>query len=67
LTTRRNINAGAPGSKKHLKKSGDKLIYVRYKYDVENNIRQTTVELKEDERPIKQRAVFPVNKNMLVR
>jgi hypothetical protein len=47
-TTRR---PGQKGTKKLVKRFGDRLIFVRYRYDIHRQRRYTTVELIVDEQP----------------
>jgi hypothetical protein len=49
LKSRLNLKPGQKGTKKLVEKYGDSLLYVRYRYDEERGIRQTTVELVEAE------------------
>lgn len=58
MKSRLNLKPGQKGTKKFVEKYGHSLIYVRYRYDEERGIRQTTVELVEEEvtwRPRKRR------------
>jgi hypothetical protein len=48
---RQTILPGRNGTKKLLEKYGEKLVNVRYRYDLENKRRITTVELIENETP----------------
>ncbi len=41
----RRLNPGEPGTKKFLKKYGDRLVCVRYKYDINKKVRFKTIEL----------------------
>ena len=45
----RTLNPGDPGTKKVLRKYGDRLICVRYRFDTQTNRRYKTVELIEDQ------------------
>ena len=49
MEVKATIKPGLNGTKKYLKKYGDQLVCVRYRYDKETNKRQTTVELIVDE------------------
>ena len=49
MEVKATIKPGLNGTKKYLKKYGDQLVCVRYRYDKERNRRQTTVELIVDE------------------
>ena len=49
MEVKATIRPGLNGTKKYLKKCGDQLVCVRYRYDKETNKRQTTVELIVDE------------------
>ena len=51
MKSRLNLKPGQKGTKKLVEKYGASLIYVRYRYDEERGIRQTTVELVEAEAP----------------
>lgn len=44
----RRLSAGEPGTKKMVKKYGDNLICVRYRYDWDKRIKYKTVEIIED-------------------
>ena len=46
--TYRRISAGQPGSKRMVEKYGEKLLYIRYKYDSEKRVKYKTVELIEE-------------------
>lgn len=48
MNTVKKLIRGKPGTKKWIKKFGDDLICVRYRYDSEQNERMITVELKVD-------------------
>jgi len=50
LTTKRTLYPGQAGTKKWVKKYGDRLCCVRYKYDSKNNKKFTTVELIAEEK-----------------
>ena len=41
----KRINPGQPGTKQYLKEFGESLFCVRYRHDLENNERITTIEL----------------------
>jgi len=45
MTTKKVIHAGQPGTQKWIKKFGQDLIAVRYKYDTATNKKMVTVEL----------------------
>ncbi len=65
MITRRTIYPGDPGSKKWRNIYGDKLLCVRYKYDIQNKKRITTIELIADEQEWKPNATYiPKNKIM---
>jgi len=49
MEVKATIKPGLNGTKKYLKKYGDQLVCVRYRYDKKTNKRQTTVELIVDE------------------
>jgi hypothetical protein len=55
MKSRLNLKPGQKGTKKLVQKYGDSLIYVRYRYDESRGIRQTTVELVEEEAPWRRR------------
>jgi hypothetical protein len=57
MRTKRKLRPGDPGTKKYLKKYGKDLVCVRYRYDDENSIRYTTVELIIDSGPHKRRKI----------
>lgn len=46
--TYRRIRAGQPGTKKMVEKYGEKLLYIRYRYDTEKKVKYKTVELVEE-------------------
>jgi hypothetical protein len=46
--TYRRILAGQPGTKRMVEKYGEKLLYIRYKYDSEKRVKYKTVELIEE-------------------
>jgi hypothetical protein len=46
--TYRRISAGQPGTKSMVEKYGEKLLYIRYKYDSEKRVKYKTVELVEE-------------------
>jgi len=48
MITRRTLYPGQPGTKKWVKKYGENLLCIRYKYDPENNKKMITVELAEE-------------------
>ncbi len=49
MKSRLNLKPGQKGTKRLVEKYGASLIYVRYRYDESRGIRQTTVELVEEE------------------
>jgi hypothetical protein len=51
METRATRRPGQKGTLKHLDRYGDRLLFVRYRYNRETNTRLTTVELIVDERP----------------
>jgi hypothetical protein len=51
VETRATRRPGEKGTRKHLEQYGDRLLYVRYRYNPKTNTRLTTVELIVDERP----------------
>ena len=51
ILTRKTVTAGHPGTKKWIKKYGDKLVCVRYKYDIKNKRKIKTVELEVENEP----------------
>jgi len=58
MKSRLNLKPGQKGTKHLVEKYGTSLLYVRYRYDEDKGIRQTTVELVEEEvtwRPRKRR------------
>lgn len=59
LYTQKTLAAGKPGTKKWIKEYGKKLLYVRYKYDIENHRKLKTVELIVEDEP------WDVNKNRI--
>jgi putative IMPACT (imprinted ancient) family translation regulator len=48
MKTIRKLSAGQPGSKKWIRKYGERLVCVRYKYDSFTNKKMITVELSEE-------------------
>lgn len=48
----KTVSAGAPGTKKYLRKFGDRLVCVRYRKEKNSNRRFTTVELIVDENTV---------------
>lgn len=63
MAVKRKLLPGEPGTKRLLKKYGESLLCVRYRYDAERHVRMTTVELVEDESPWQRRASrIPANK-----
>ena len=51
MRTRLTLNPGAPGTRQLLKQFGDRLLYVRYRYDEARNLRVKTAEIIVEERP----------------
>ena len=51
METRATRRPGEKGTRKLAERYGDRLLYVRYRYDRETNTRVTTVELIVDRRP----------------
>ena len=51
METRATRRPGQKGTRTHAERYGDRLLYVRYRYDPETNTRVTTVELIVDRRP----------------
>jgi hypothetical protein len=51
VETRATRRPGQKGTRKHLEQFGDRLLFVRYRYNPETNTRLTTVEVIVDERP----------------
>jgi hypothetical protein len=51
VETRATRRPGQKGTRKHLEQYGDRLLFVRYRYDPKTNTRLTTVELIVDARP----------------
>ena len=47
----RTVKPGAPGTHKHVRRYGDLLVAVRYRYHAQRQLRSTTVEVIVDERP----------------
>ncbi len=45
INSHRTLLPGQPGTKKYYKKYGDKLVCVRYKYDIYRNEKVKTIEL----------------------
>ena len=63
LITKKTVLPGDPGTKRLLDIYGDRLVCVRYKYDIERGLRYKTIELiieKEDWAPDSNR--IPANK-----
>lgn len=48
----KTMTPGVPGTKRFYRKWGDRLIAVRYRNDLDNNRRITTVEICVDQRPL---------------
>ena len=64
----RKLQPGQAGTKKLAKKYGDDLVCVRYRYDLENKKRLTTVELIIEEQPWQPQANrIPMNKKVQLR
>ncbi|MFQ6036794.1 MAG: hypothetical protein ACE5NM_13225 [Sedimentisphaerales bacterium] len=64
----RKLRPGQPGTKKWLKRYGEKLLCVRYRYDQQRKVRTTTVELAVEESPWhKSDQRIPMNKIVNVR
>ncbi len=53
MRTKRKLRPGEPGTKKYVEKYGDDLFCIRYRYDNENKVRYTTVELIIEKGPLK--------------
>lgn len=51
METKATRRPGQKGTLKHLEQHGDRLLFVRYRYNPKTNTRLTTVELIVDERP----------------
>lgn len=51
MKARLTLRAGQAGTRKLVEKYGDRLVYVRYRYDAERRRRIKTVELVEEEVP----------------
>jgi len=66
LITRRTVYPGDPGSKKWQNIYGDKLLCVRYKYDIQNKKRITTIELIADEQEWQPKPTY-IPKNKIVK
>jgi len=61
--TTKTIKAGKPGTEKWVKKYGESLVCVRYKYDPINRRKLKTVELIVENKPwIKNESRIPANK-----
>lgn len=64
----RKIHAGQPGSRKYMEKYGDRFVCVRHRYDTDSGKRLKTIELIEDEGPVRLRKTWiPKNKILLIR
>ena len=62
-TTQRTILPGLPGTKKYHKKYGDKLVCVRYKYDLNKKEKLKTIEIIVDRQEWKPKSSkIPPNK-----
>lgn len=66
MITKRTLYTGQAGTKKWQKKYGERLICVRYKYDIEHETKMITVELEEETQPWK-RNTENIPKNKIVR
>lgn len=53
----RRIRAGMPGTLKLARRHGDALLCVRYRENLQGNVRYTTVELVVDRRPVRAQQV----------
>ena len=63
MTTKRTLCPGQPGSKKWVRKYGNKLVCVRYKYDSQLYQKMITVELVEEKTKwLKNENYIPKNK-----
>ncbi|HEY0141136.1 MAG TPA: hypothetical protein VGF48_09585 [Thermoanaerobaculia bacterium] len=51
MRTRLTLTPGAPGTRQLLTQFGDRLLYVRYRYDEARGVRIKTAEIIIDERP----------------
>jgi hypothetical protein len=51
MKTKRTLSPGQPGTKKFVDKYGNNLVCVRYRYDLPQKKRITTVELVVEEKP----------------
>lgn len=56
MRARLTLPPGAPGTRELLQEYGDRLLYVRYRYDPERNLRFKTAEIIVDEQPWAPRA-----------
>ena len=73
MECRKRLTAGMNGTKRYQQRFGDRLLYVRYRHDPEQQRRLTTVELIVDEAPMPpargniDKKLFPhPNQNVLV-
>lgn len=73
MECRKRLSPGMAGTKRHLKRFGDRLLFVRYRNDPERQRRLVTVELIVEEGPLLTqnpaiKHLFPhPNRNVLVR
>ena len=52
MKVRRILQAGQPGTKKLVKRYGDNMLCVRYRYDEDKMMKYKTIELIIDEKPM---------------
>ncbi len=68
MKIKRKLLPGAPGTKKLVKKYGERLVCVRYRYDLKKGKKYKTVELIEEENDWKpDRRRIPANKVVQIR
>ena len=68
ISNHRTLLPGQPGTKKYQKKYGDKLVCVRYKYDIYRNEKIKTIELIVDRQEWQPDATkYPPNKIVNIR
>lgn len=68
MNTKRKIYPGQPGTQKWIKKYGDDLVCIRYKYDPDTHRKMITVELVVEEKEWhKNYDHIPENKMMAIR
>ncbi|MBU1099131.1 MAG: hypothetical protein KKA84_01915 [Bacteroidetes bacterium] len=67
MLVKRKLKPGDPGTKKYIKKYGEELVAVRYRYNSESKERITTVELIEDRGTVRVKSEPPHNKIVLVK